>query len=60
MSKLVWVRVCQECGHKQITTEPSRTDKKQRWRDTKCKKCDSAGSLDYGCLREVEDAKCLN
>ncbi len=50
-----WLRACQECGNVQATKSPEvyTTDK---WRDVKCNKCKSEGSLDYGTPNEyVED-----
>lgn len=54
-SKLRWpqfpkgahVRTCQECGHVQVNKDPSAM-KGDSWRETKCRKCKSVGSLDYG------------
>ena len=42
-----WLRECQECGHVQMTISPEEY-KDDRWRDIKCRKCKSPGSLDYG------------
>lgn len=47
------VRTCQECGHTQVSTDPA-TQKSDAWRDTKCRKCKSEGSMDYG-SKNVED-----
>lgn len=48
-----WVRICQECMHKQVTPPPP-NDKTafERWTNKKCVKCKSAG-LDYGKWRDV-------
>jgi len=42
----IWVRVCQECGHKQVTLDPA-VYKTDVWRNLKCNKCRSE-ALDYG------------
>ena len=42
-----FVRTCQDCNHKQIMRDPS-TLKGDAWREAKCRKCGSQGSLDYG------------
>jgi ribosomal protein L40E len=42
----MWIRTCQECGHKQ-PSKPPREYKGDSWQDTKCRKCGSMG-LDYG------------
>jgi hypothetical protein len=49
----MFVRTCQECGHKQEAKDPATyvNVEKEAWRDVKCKKCKSE-SLDYG--KEVE------
>jgi hypothetical protein len=43
---IVWVRTCQECGHKQSDKEP-KGDVSSAYRNRKCKKCKSE-ALDYG------------
>jgi hypothetical protein len=52
-TELVWIRTCQECGHRQKDKEPNR-DKEltNAYRDRLCKKCKSEG-LDYGSYREM-------
>lgn len=57
-----YIQTCQECGHSQAGTEPNLNDPKEKWRDRKCKKCKSEGSLDFGSWQpetpaEVEAAK---
>lgn len=42
----IYVRTCQECGHKQEMKNPA-LQKTDNWRDAKCKVCNSQ-SLDYG------------
>lgn len=42
-----WYRTCQECGLVGTYTKPNVLDPKERWRDTKCRKCKSE-ALDYG------------
>lgn len=42
----LYVRTCQECGHKQESKPPIEY-KGDSWRDTLCKKCHSSG-LNYG------------
>ena len=49
----IWVRTCQECGHKQITKPPAEY-KGESWRELKCKKCNSP-ALDYGKERPEVD-----
>jgi DNA-directed RNA polymerase subunit RPC12/RpoP len=51
--ELVWLRTCQECGHKQKGKEPNR-DKElsNAYRNAKCRKCGSE-SLDYGSFKQV-------
>jgi ribosomal protein L40E len=46
----MWVRTCQECGHKQAMKAP-KDQKTDNWRDAKCRKCGSM-ALDYG--KEVQ------
>lgn len=42
------MRMCQECGHKQVDNEPNpNEDLSDSYRDRKCKRCKSE-SLDYG------------
>jgi hypothetical protein len=43
---MIYVRVCQECGHKQPSKPPAEY-KGDAWKDVKCRKCKSYG-LDYG------------
>lgn len=50
-----FIRVCQECGHKQIAKDPKdyiQADK-EAWRNTKCKKCKSE-ALNYGSYKEIK------
>lgn len=50
-----WLRRCQECGNVQAMKSPE-GQKTDNWRDAKCRKCKSEGSLDYGTPNEyVED-----
>lgn len=51
---LVYIRTCQECGHKQKAKDPKtyKDTQKEAWRDVKCTKCRSEG-LDYGTEVEV-------
>ena len=46
----MFIRTCQECGHKQVAKDPAtyKDKEKEAWRDVQCKKCKSEGSLDYG------------
>lgn len=41
------VRTCQECGHAQAMKSPAE-QKTDNWREAKCRRCKSEGSLDYG------------
>ncbi len=44
-----WMRTCQECGHKQKAKPPTvQGVMSDAYRNAKCKKCKSEGSLDYG------------
>jgi hypothetical protein len=43
----MWIRTCQECGHKQPDTQP-KGEMTDAYRERKCKKCKSPGALDYG------------
>jgi primosomal protein N' len=44
-----WLRTCQECGHVMACKSPeSYKNGNDSWKDIKCKKCKSEGSLDYG------------
>jgi ribosomal protein L40E len=43
----LWIRTCQECGHKQPMRQPSDANKMETWRNAKCRKCQSE-ALDYG------------
>jgi hypothetical protein len=44
-----WYRTCQECGHKQYCQPPNRSKElTDSYRNSKCRKCGSEGSLDYG------------
>jgi hypothetical protein len=45
----IFVRTCQECGHKQEAKDPQtyKDVVKEAWRDVKCKRCKS-DALDYG------------
>ena len=53
--KDAWLRRCQECGNVQAMKSPE-GQKTDNWRDAKCRKCKSEGSLDYGTQNEyVED-----
>lgn len=42
----IWIRTCQECGHKQVAKPPAEY-RDDRWRDLACKACNSI-ALDYG------------
>jgi hypothetical protein len=42
-----WLRTCQECGHVQPMKSPE-GQKTDNWREAKCRRCKSQGSLDYG------------
>ena len=42
----MWIRTCQECGHKQEAKPPPEY-KDDSWRDLKCHRCRSM-ALDYG------------
>lgn len=42
----MWIRACQECGHKNITKPPG-AYKNDSWRNLRCRKCKSI-ALDYG------------
>lgn len=42
----MWIRTCQECGHRQPSKPPA-DYKSDAWRDVKCRKCKSI-ALDYG------------
>ena len=50
----VYIRTCQECLHRQKAKDPATYKDKQKeaWRDLKCKKCGSEGSMDYGSEQE--------
>lgn len=55
MNEAIYIRTCQECGHKQKAKDPATyKDKagKEPWRDVKCRKCGSEG-LDYGSYQPV-------
>ena len=45
----MWIRTCQECGHKQPDSNPktSKTGFTDAYMNRKCRKCKSMG-LDYG------------
>lgn len=45
----MWIRTCQECGHKQPAKPPAeyKDQKAEAWREVKCARCKSV-SLDYG------------
>lgn len=45
-----WIRTCQECGHKQETTNPGNHPPKN-YTEQKCRKCKSI-SLDWGKWKE--------
>lgn len=50
-----WLRTCQECGNVQAMKSP-KGQTTDNWRNAKCRKCKSEGSLDYGTRNEyVED-----
>lgn len=56
-----WIRTCQECGHEQSAKKPDTTrELTNSYRNSKCRKCGSEGSLDYGKYSsedwELEDA----
>jgi hypothetical protein len=42
----MWIRTCQECGHKQSMKSPT-DQQSDNWRDAICRKCRSP-ALDYG------------
>jgi len=42
-----WQRTCQECGYVGNYAKPNLEDKKEKWRETKCRKCKSE-ALDFG------------
>ena len=46
MANGLFVRTCQECGHKQEMKDPG-LQRGDGWTETKCRKCKSA-ALDYG------------
>ena len=46
-TQLRWTRKCQECGYTGFYHKPNLEDKKEAWRDTKCRKCKSE-ALDFG------------
>lgn len=46
-----WLRRCQECNTVQSAKSPEEY-KSDKWRDVKCNKCKSEGSLDYGTPNE--------
>lgn len=50
----MWIRTCQECGYKQPSKPPAEY-KSDSWRDVKCRKCKSPGSLDYGQEQDQEN-----
>lgn len=44
----MWIRTCQECGHKQKAAKPSQDrELSDAYRNAKCRKCGSE-ALDYG------------
>ena len=49
----MWIRTCQECGHKQEDRDP-RANMSDAYMDRKCRKCKSMG-LDYGKEETTED-----
>ena len=51
----MFVRTCQECGHRQVPLKPPSEYKGDTWRDTACKRCGSI-ALDYGSEGWVRDA----
>lgn len=52
MSEL-FIRTCQECGHKQVARHP-KTYPNDIWRNIKCKNCHS-NALDYGKYVNLDD-----
>lgn len=50
----LFVRTCQECGHRQEMKDPG-TQKSDGWTEAKCRKCKSQ-SLDYGSNGFTRDA----
>jgi hypothetical protein len=46
-----WLRTCQECGNVQAMKSPE-GQKSDGWKDVKCRRCKSEGSLDYGTRNE--------
>jgi hypothetical protein len=43
---MIWIRTCQECGHRQETKPPAQY-KGDSWTELKCKRCKSL-AMDYG------------
>lgn len=51
----VWIRTCQECGHKQKAKEPKLNEVlSDNYRNSACRKCKSE-ALDYGSEMEISD-----
>ena len=50
----MWIRTCQECGHKQEDKHPTLVWGLDAYMDRKCRKCKSMG-LDYGKEETTED-----
>ena len=46
----LWIRICQECGHKNLAIRPLLL--KDTYLNAKCKKCKSE-ALDYGKYEEM-------
>ena len=53
-TKILWVRTCQECLHRQVTKSPD-GQKSDAWRNMKCQRCRSE-SLDYGSSGWIRNA----
>lgn len=56
----IWMRTCQECGHKQISTKPNPdVELSDSYRNRKCRRCKSS-SLDYGRELDKDEGKDTN
>lgn len=49
----MWIRKCQECGHKQPMKSP-KGQSTENWRNAQCRKCNSP-ALDYGQEIDIAD-----
>lgn len=55
-TKTVWVRRCQECGHRQRAKEPTLGQVlSESYRNSKCRRCQSE-ALDYGTEVELDSS----